>query len=71
MNLSMAGWSLIFCSFSFIWMKLNSCKKLRAIFVNELGNGLFSMISVRLCSFPSFSGHNIASIFDNAGSSER
>jgi len=52
-------------------MKLNSRKKLSAIFINGLGNGLFSMISVKLCPFPSLSDHNIASIFDNAASSER
>ncbi len=71
MKLSMGGESFAFPSFSSIWMKLYSHKKLRAIFVKGLGSGLFSMISVKLCHFPFLRDHNISSIVDKAASSER
>ena len=50
-------------------MKSYSHKKLTAIFALDLGGEVFSMISVKLCHFPSLSAHRISSMADNNRSS--
>jgi hypothetical protein len=71
MKLRTKGRSFVFSSYSSIWMKLYSLKKLRAIFVNGSGDELFFVISVKLCNFPSLRDHSISSSVDKAVSSER